>query len=89
MSRYEPVYEEPLYDTPPRRSSAFDVLETIALVGAIGLIVSPALKGIVHRWRLRHPEATSEAAVDESLVETFPASDPPASRFVDIPENRK
>jgi len=72
-----------------RRRSAFDALETIALVGAIGLILSPALKGIVYRWRLQNPRARGDAAIDESLEETFPASDPPASRFVDIPENRK
>lgn len=72
-----------------RRSSAFDALETLALIGALGLIASPALKGIAHRWRKRHPMARTEAAIDESLEETFPASDPPASRFVDIPENRK
>jgi hypothetical protein len=73
----------------PRRSSAFDALETLALIGALGLIVAPALKGIAYRWRLRNPSASSEAAIDESLEETFPASDPPAGRFVDIPENRK
>jgi hypothetical protein len=72
-----------------RRRSALDALETLALIGALGLIVSPALKGIAYRWRVRNPLATSDAAVDESLDDTFPASDPPAGRFVDIPENRK
>ena len=72
-----------------RRSSTFDALETLALIGALGLIVSPALKGIAYRWRMRNPSARSESAVDESLDETFPASDPPASRYVDIPENRR
>ncbi|HEY6644226.1 hypothetical protein [Povalibacter sp.] len=72
-----------------QRSAAFDALETLALVGALGLIVAPALKGIAYRWRLRNPQAASEAAVDESLDDTFPASDPPSGRFVDIPENRK
>ncbi len=72
-----------------RRSAAFDALETLALVSALGLIAAPALKGIAYRWRLQHPQARSDAAVDESLEDTFPASDPPAGRFVDIPENRK
>ncbi len=72
-----------------RRRSAFDALETLALVGALGLILSPALKGIAYRWRVQHPKARSDAAIDEALEDTFPASDPPASRFVDIPENRK
>ena len=72
-----------------QHSSAFDALETLALLGAIGLIAAPAIKGIAYRWRLRNPLASSDAAVDESLDDTFPASDPPAGRFVDIPENRK
>ncbi len=72
-----------------RPSSAFDTIETLALLGALGMIVSPALKGIAYRWRMHHPRASSNAAIDEALEDTFPASDPPASRFVDIPENRK
>lgn len=77
---------EPHHDS---RSSAFNVLEKLALLGALGLIAAPALKGIAYRWRVRNPRALREEAIDESLVETFPASDPPAGRFVDIPENRK
>ena len=72
-----------------RRSSALDALETLALIGALGQNVSPAVKGVAYRWRTRNPSARSESAVDESLEETFPASDPPASRYVDIPENRR
>ena len=30
-----------------------------------------------------------EASVDESLKDTFPASDAPAGRYVDIPSNRR
>lgn len=71
------------------RSAAFDALEKLALLGAIGLIAAPALKGIAYRWRMRNPAAAQESAVDEALEDTFPASDPPAGRFVDIPENRK
>ena len=73
----------------PDRSSAFDLLEKLALLGAIGLIAAPALKGIAYRWRMRNPVAAKEPAVDGALDDTFPASDPPAVRFVDIPENRK
>ena len=69
--------------------SALDVVETLALLGALALIAAPAVKGIARRWRIRYPRAMSEAAIDESLDETYPASDPPASRYVDIPENRK
>ena len=59
-----------------RRSASFGFIEKLALLGAIGLIASPAVKGILYRWRLRHPAAMREAAVDESLEDTFPASDP-------------
>lgn len=71
------------------RSSALDALETLALIGALGLIVTPAIRGISYRWRVKNPVARGEDAVDEALQETFPASDPPAGRFFDIPENRK
>lgn len=73
----------------PRRSSGFDIVETLALFGALALIASPAIKGIARRYRVRNPAAADEDRVDESLKETFPASDPPAQRYVDIPENRR
>ena len=62
---------------------------TLLLIGALGMIVAPAIKGISRRWRIRHPVASRESSIDESLDETFPASDPPASRFFDIPDNNK
>jgi hypothetical protein len=61
----------------------------LAVVGATVLIAWPAIKGIARHWRIRHPLAGSDSAVDDSLKETFPASDPPASRYVDIPGNRR
>ena len=64
-------------------------LETVALVGAAVLITMPAWKGISRRWRLRHPRAATEAMIDEALEETFPASDPPATRSFEIPVNRR
>lgn len=69
--------------------STFDAIETIALVGAIALIAWPALKKIGAIWRGHHPAATQEPAIDESLKETYPASDPPAQRYFDIPVNRR
>jgi hypothetical protein len=79
MDDYESEY--------PRRG--FDFLETVALFGAIALIATPAVKGVLRRWRVRHPEAHGEPAIDKSLKDTYPASDPPASRYFDIPENRR
>ena len=69
--------------------STRDTLETIALLGAAILITWPACKGIARRWRVRHPVAKSEPMIDKQLNDTFPASDPPAPRYVDIPVNRR
>jgi hypothetical protein len=71
------------------RRSTFDVLETVALLGAVALLAVPAYRGISRRWRLRHPLARSERAIDKQLKDTYPASDPPASRYFDIPVNRR
>jgi hypothetical protein len=71
------------------RRSTFDGLETVALLSAAILIAVPAYKGIARRWRLRHPRASSERAIDKQLKDTYPASDPPASRYFDIPANRR
>jgi len=61
----------------------------LLLVSAIGALAYPAAKEIYRRWRIRYPAATAEPEIDTALQQTFPASDPPASRYVDIPENRR
>ncbi len=66
-----------------------DVIEILALAGAAALIVLPAWRNIRRRWRVRNPQARSERAIDASLDATYPASDPPAARYVDIPVNRR
>ena len=71
------------------RRTTFSVLETVALLGAVALIATPACRGIARRWRLKYPRATSERAIDEQLDETYPASDPPSPRYFDIPVNRR
>lgn len=71
------------------RRSTFDVLQTVALLSAAILIAAPACRGIARRWRVRHPRARSETAIDQQLQGTYPASDPPASRYFDIPKNRR
>jgi hypothetical protein len=71
------------------RRTGFALLETVALLSAAVLIATPACRGIARRWRLRHPRAGSEPAIDKQLKDTYPASDPPASRYFDIPVNRR
>jgi hypothetical protein len=83
FSDYDDSYAEP----PVRRG--LDGVQTLALLGALALIAAPAIKSISRRWRVRPPAALSEPAIDKALKDTYPASDPPASRYFDIPENRK
>jgi hypothetical protein len=71
------------------RRSIFDLLETVALLSAAVLIAAPACRGIARRWRLKNPIARSERSIDRQLKDTYPASDPPASRYFDIPVNRR
>ena len=85
--RYEDDFDDD-YEPEPR-SSVFDAVESVLLLGALALIATPAIKGIARRYHLRHPVAADDDQVDESLKETYPASDPPATRFVDIPSNRR
>lgn len=73
----------------PSRRGGFDALRTLAFLGAVALIAAPAIKSASRRWRLSHPLARTEHAIDKSLKDTFPASDPPATRYFDIPENRQ
>jgi hypothetical protein len=65
------------------------LVSKIFLLGTIGLLAYPAAKDIYRRWRVKRPVATQEPEIDTALQQTFPASDPPASRYVDIPENRR
>jgi hypothetical protein len=81
--------ETPLMHDSRAETRRFALLETVALLGAAVLIAAPACSGIARRWRLRHPRARSETAIDKQLKDTFPASDPPASRYFDIPANRR
>lgn len=67
----------------------FDLAEKVFVLGVLALVVAPAVK----RWLKRRSEArwheeVREPAIDKSLEDTFPASDPPASHYFDIPSNR-
>lgn len=81
--------DEDLDMRPTRSRSASGVLESLLLVGALALIATPAIKGIARRYRVRHPHAAGDDEVDKSLKDTYPASDPPSQRYVDIPVNRR
>jgi hypothetical protein len=74
------------YDMPRR---GLDSIQVIALVGAVTLIALPAIQAFTRKWRSNHPEALTEPAIDKQLKDTYPASDPPSSRYFDIPENRR
>lgn len=69
--------------------SAAGTAETVLLLGALALIAMPAINSIARRWRVKHPLARAEHAIDKSLKDSFPASDPPGSRYFDIPVNRR
>ena len=65
------------------------MLGTLLFAGAVALIAVPVLKRLSRQWNLAHPQAGKEPAIDKSLKDTYPASDPPASRYFDIPVNRR
>jgi hypothetical protein len=69
--------------------SGSGLVQKVLLLSGIGLLAWPAAKSIYLRWRVKHPVATQEPEIDIALDQTYPASDPPASRYVDIPENRR
>jgi len=86
MRDYDDYLDDDSHDAPRR---GLGTLGSLALLGAVALIAAPAIKSITRKWRVRHPHAALEAGIDESLDETYPASDPPAHRYFDIPENRR
>jgi hypothetical protein len=71
------------------RHSYPKVLGALAVAGAVALVAVPAIRKLSRRRSVTHPQAQKEPAIDKSLQDTYPASDPPASRYVDIPVNRR
>jgi hypothetical protein len=69
--------------------------QKVALGSAIALVAGPAVRMIASNLRSRFvawerpAKVKSEAAIDKTLKDTYPASDPPASRYFDIPTNRQ
>jgi hypothetical protein len=76
-------------DMEPQERGGLGGLQALALLGAIALIAAPVIKSLSQRRRVRQQAEASEPAIDKTLKDTYPASDPPASRYFDIPENRK
>jgi hypothetical protein len=76
-----------------RRRSGLSTVQKAALGSAIALVAAPAIRIIATNLRRRfvdQPErAKSEASIDTALKDTYPASDPPASHYYDIPVNRQ
>jgi hypothetical protein len=87
--RYDEDYDSDYEAAPPSGRSARGTVESILLLGALALIATPAIKGIARRYRTRNPDAAGESRIDDSLNDTYPASDPPSARYVDIPVNRR
>lgn len=83
MSRYDAALDE------TSRNSRSNVAAT-ALICIGGLF---ALGAIMDAWRRRTAVAqrnkNTERHYDKTLKDTFPASDPPASQYFDIPVNRR
>ncbi|MET0986271.1 MAG: hypothetical protein ABW034_12780 [Steroidobacteraceae bacterium] len=75
------------------RRPRFSTAQMAALGGAIALVAAPAIRIVASNLRRRLADqplkAKSEAAIDKTLKDTYPASDPPASRYFDIPANRQ
>lgn len=62
----------------------------LLLVASVGLLAATAILSALRRRVARAHEFTqADQRVDKSLKDTFPASDPPAPHYVDIPVNRR
>ena len=86
MRDYSSNYDYDPYAESEQRT--FSSLQTIALVGAVALISAPFIATFARRWRSQQDLAKTEPEIDKTLKDSYPASDPPASRYFDIPENR-
>lgn len=89
MRAHGPTHEQGSDSNVATMRSSLRTLRTLAALGAIALIATPALAAWMRRRKNQRPRACSEPAIDKSLEYTFPASDPPATRYFDIPVNRR
>jgi hypothetical protein len=67
----------------------FDLAEKVFVLGVLALVAAPVLKRWFKRYReMSYRENVQEPALDKTLKDSYPASDPPASQYYDIPTNR-
>lgn len=71
------------------RSQWTRALGATAIAVGVALLAWPAVRSMMQRRGTRQAAAKSEPAIDKTLKDTYPASDPPASRYFDIPVNRQ
>ena len=74
---------------PDYRDRGPRLARSLLFVGALGLIASPLIQSLRQRWATQKTTARSESVADKTLKDSFPASDPPASQYFDIPVNRQ
>jgi hypothetical protein len=87
---HSPAPENSMNDyEPPYRDRGTSVARSLLLLGAVGLIAAPFVRTLRSRWNVQKATARTEEAVDKTLKDTYPASDPPASQYFDIPSNRQ
>ena len=71
------------------REPALNATQKVLLAGAVALAAQPVIRMLSHKLRRVRDEQMLEKSVDKTLKDTFPASDPPASHYYDIPVNRR
>jgi hypothetical protein len=72
------------------KEPALSTTQKVLLAGAVALVVQPAIRILSHKLKRTQADAAKlENSVDKTLKDTFPASDPPASHYYDIPVNRQ
>jgi hypothetical protein len=75
-------------DSPPRSSRSGISTTGLLLIGlavASGVII----RKVLQQARSTHQTHKAEQQRDKTLKDTYPASDPPASQYFDIPVNRQ
>jgi len=75
-----------------RRSPGVHYAKIGAVVGLVGIAaagIGLIARGIYRQAQNSKSQGRVEAVRDKTLKDSFPASDPPASQYFDIPANRQ